>query len=76
MRLEFLRRLIGRRSNKAKAESDPEAAVAQWAEKLAPAIRQFRSLVSRAQAATTVTPAMLAQIASQARNLLARADLR
>ncbi len=66
MRLDFLRHAAGRRG------SDPAAAVALWQEAQAPAIRQFRNLVSRAQAAVTVTPAMLSQIANQARNLLAR----
>ncbi len=66
MRLDFLRRAAGRRS------ADPGAAVARWVEGQAPAIRQFRAMVARAQAAAAVTPAMLAQIASQARNLLGR----
>jgi glutamate dehydrogenase len=35
-------------------------------------VRQLRSLIARAQATATVTPAMLAQIASQARSLLLR----
>ena len=48
------------------------AAVAQWAEKQAEGIAQFRRVISRAQAAVPVAPAMLAQLASQARNLLGR----
>ncbi len=62
MRLDFLRHRRG----------DPLAAVAKWADAQAAAIRQFRSLIARAQTAMAVSPAMLAQIASQARNLLGR----
>ncbi|HVR90170.1 MAG TPA: NAD-glutamate dehydrogenase domain-containing protein [Novosphingobium sp.] len=65
MRLDFLRRASGRKG-------DPQVAVERWAEAQAPAIRQFRAMVTRAQSAMAVAPAMLAQIASQARNLLAR----
>ncbi|WP_296678623.1 NAD-glutamate dehydrogenase domain-containing protein [Novosphingobium sp.] len=65
MRLDFLRRTMGRKR-------DPAQAVATWTETQAPAIRQFRSVVARAQGATPVAPAMLAQLASQARNLLTR----
>ena len=64
MRLDFL----GRRSRK----RDPLGAVERWAEAQAGAIRQFRAMVGRAQSAVPVAPAMLAQIASQARNLLGR----
>jgi glutamate dehydrogenase len=65
MRLDFLRRTAGRMA-------DPDAAVARWAEAQAPAIAQFRAMVERAQAALVVTPAMLTQLAGQARSLLAR----
>ena len=65
MRLEFLRRVGGRKA-------DPLAQVERWAEAQAPAIRQFRSLVARAEAASPASTAMLAQIAGQARNLLGR----
>ena len=64
VRLEFLSR---RARSKAPAEC-----VATWAEQEAASVRAFRSLVGRAQSATPVAPAMLAQIASQARNLLGR----
>ena len=64
VRLKFLGR-------HAKGKS-PAECVAAWAEKESEAVRAFRSLVGRAQAATPVAPTMLAQIASQARNLLAR----
>jgi len=65
MRLDFLRRVTV-------AGDDPEAAADRWSTAHEPAIRQFRTLVSRAQAVHPATPAMLAQLASQARNLLTR----
>ncbi|HCF25079.1 MULTISPECIES: NAD-glutamate dehydrogenase domain-containing protein [unclassified Novosphingobium] len=65
MRLDFLRRVAGRKG-------DALAAVAAWAESQAEGVSQFRKVVHRAQAAVPVAPAMLAQLASQARNLLAR----
>ncbi len=68
MRLQFLRRLSRRKGSK----DDPAGAVANWSETHDPAIRQFRSMIGRAQGHNPVAPAMLAQIASQARNLLGR----
>ena len=68
MRLEFLRRLSRRKD----AKKDPVGTVAIWAEEHAAAIRQFRTMVGRAQAQGEVAPATLAQVASMARNLLAR----
>ena len=65
MRLDFLRRNGGKQGAAA-------AAVERWALAQAPAISQFRTVIARAQTAMPVTPSMLAQIASQARNLLAR----
>ncbi|MBS3927418.1 MAG: NAD-glutamate dehydrogenase [Sphingomonadales bacterium] len=65
MRLDFLRRNAGKKDEAAKA-------VERWAEEQAQAIRQFRTVIARAQVAVPPAPAMLAQIASQARNLLAR----
>jgi glutamate dehydrogenase len=68
MRLEFLSDLA-----KGKADrDDPVAAVEAWAAGHATAIRTFRTMVDRAAATVPTAPAMLAQIASQARNLLAR----
>jgi glutamate dehydrogenase len=64
VRLDFLRR-----NSRVKT---PGECVVAWAEQEAGAVRAFRSVVGRAQAATPVAPAMLAQIASQARNLLGR----
>lgn len=68
MRLDFLRRLMRRKLGK----DDPLAAIAEWAEDNADAVTQFRAMVARAQARPPVAPAVLAQIASQARNLLER----
>jgi glutamate dehydrogenase len=65
MRLDFLRRTVARKG-------DAAAAVERWAEAQAPAIRQFRAIIGRAQAAIAPSPAILAQLASQARNLLGR----
>jgi glutamate dehydrogenase len=73
MRLDFLRRLGGGRRDGDPHEDqvDPVAAVEGWLEKQRAAVRRFRGMVARAELAASVTPAMLAQIASQARNLLA-----
>ncbi|ANU06872.1 NAD-glutamate dehydrogenase [Paraurantiacibacter namhicola] len=68
MRFEFLSSLARRKAGK----DDMEGAIASWAEKYAIPIKQFRALIGRAQAASPLAPAMLAQIASQARNLLQR----
>ena len=68
MRLDFLRRLSRRKG----AKDDPLGAVADWAEQHAEAIRRFRAMIGRAQAQGEVAPAMLAQIATMARNLLGR----
>ncbi len=65
MRLDFLRRKMGRKG-------DASAAVTGWADHQAEGITQFRRVIARAQAAAPVAPAMLAQLASQARNLLGR----
>ena len=68
MRLELLRRLARRKG----AEKDMPAVVENWASDHEVAIRQFRTMIDRAQSQTPIAPAMLAQIASMARNLLAR----
>jgi glutamate dehydrogenase len=65
IRLDFLRRI-------AACEHDLATALARWAEAHEPAIHKFRAIVGRAQAAVTVSPAMLAHISSQGRSLLAR----
>ncbi len=68
MRLEFLRRVTRRKGGKA----NPSAAVDNWINDNKESVRQFRSMITRAQSQSRVAPAMLAQIASQARNLLGR----
>jgi glutamate dehydrogenase len=68
MRIEFLRRLMRSKTGK----DDPLGAVAAWATRNSAAVAQFRSMIARAQARPPVGPAMLAQIAAQARNLLER----
>jgi glutamate dehydrogenase len=68
MRFEFIRTHA-----RGKHKADPLAAIDQWAAANPGPIRQFRAIVSRAQATSgAVEPAMLAHIASQARNLLRR----
>ncbi|MCL4673120.1 MAG: NAD-glutamate dehydrogenase, partial [Sphingomonadaceae bacterium] len=59
MRLDLLRRLARRKG----AARDMAGTVERWVEDHAVAVRQFRSMVARAQAQTPVAPAMLAQIA-------------
>ncbi len=63
MRLEFL----------ARADcADPAAQVTAWLGTHAPLVAQYRALIGRAQASGTAAPAMLAQLAGQARTLLMR----
>jgi glutamate dehydrogenase len=68
MRLEFLRRLARRKN----AREDLTAASEEWLNSHAEAVQQFGSMIARAQSNAPVAPAVLAQIASQARNLLQR----
>jgi glutamate dehydrogenase len=63
MRLEFLARADN---------ADPAAQVSAWLGAHAPLVAQYRALIARAQASGTVAPAMLAQLAGQARTLLMR----
>ena len=63
LRIDFLARARG---------DDPEAAVDRWVTRHEPRIRQFRELIARARNEGAVSAPMLAQIASQARILLAR----
>jgi glutamate dehydrogenase len=72
MRLDFLRRAVAIPGKRKGADSDPVAAVERWAEAQAGAVRQFRAMIARAQTAVAISPAILAQLASQARNLLTR----
>jgi glutamate dehydrogenase len=68
MRIEFLRRLVQAKAGKA----DPRGAAQEWAARNAAGVAQFRAMIARAQSRPPVGAAMLAQIASQARNLLER----
>src|SRR3569623_269241 len=63
LRLEFLERAGGK---------DPEAAVDTWLAANAGRVAQFKGVVDRARTAAAPNAAMLAQIAGQARVLLAR----
>ena len=63
LRLDFLARQGG---------GDPQAAVEAWLAAQAPRVEQFRALVARIRNQPVVSPAMLAQLAGQARVLLAR----
>jgi glutamate dehydrogenase len=63
LRIEFLARL---------RKEDPDAAVDQWITLQQERIDQFRQLIGRAHAEGHVSAPMLAQIAGQARILLAR----
>jgi glutamate dehydrogenase len=62
LRIEFL----------ARAKGKPDDAVDDWIAEQGPRIDQFRQLIGRARAEGQVSAAMLGQIASQARILLAR----
>jgi glutamate dehydrogenase len=64
MRLDFLRHRLG--------SAAPSAAVEAWLGEQAGELEIYRASLSRAQAASAVTPAMLARIASQGRAMLAR----
>ena len=63
LRLEFLTRHAG---------ADPEAAVAAWLADNGPRVGQFKAMIDRARHAAQPSPAMLAQVAGQARVLLGR----
>jgi glutamate dehydrogenase len=63
LRLEFLER---------RKSDDPKATVDRWVSAQGPRIDQFRRTVDRARTASVTTAPMLAQIATQARVLLAR----
>ncbi|MCJ8190888.1 NAD-glutamate dehydrogenase [Sphingomicrobium aestuariivivum] len=65
LRIDFLSKVL-------RGGAGVEEAVEQWIGRNAPRIDQFRRLVDRAQKAGGSTTPMLAQIASQARILLAR----
>jgi glutamate dehydrogenase len=63
LRIDFL----SRRNSK-----DPDKSVEEWIERQRPRIDQFRQLIGRARSEGQVSASMLAQIAGQARILLAR----
>jgi glutamate dehydrogenase len=63
MRLDTIARLGG----------DPEAAVNDWLARNEGRVRQYRNFIDRARLSPQPLPAMLAQLAGQARTLLARA---
>ena len=63
LRLEFLEK---------RKDGDPKAVVDKWVEAQEARIAQFRRVVDRARTAPVTTAPMLAQIATQARVLLAR----
>jgi glutamate dehydrogenase len=65
MRLEFLRRMARRKGSTVEA-------VGAWFGHQGAAIKAFRAMLGRAQNEATVTPAMLARIATQGRALLTR----
>jgi glutamate dehydrogenase len=66
MRLEFLHGVARRKA----AKQDLLGFIDGWAAAHAEPVRQFRATIGRAQANPPVAPAMLAQIASQARSIL------
>ena len=63
LRIDFLSRFRSK---------DPDATVEEWIAKQGPRIEQFRNLIDRARNEGLVSASMLAQIAAQARILLAR----
>jgi len=63
LRIDFLSRIRGK---------DPDAAAEDWIAAQGPRLEQFRKLVARARTEGSVSASMLAQIAAQARILLAR----
>jgi glutamate dehydrogenase len=63
LRIDFLSRFRGK---------DPDVTVEEWIGKQGPRIEQFRKLIDRARNEGAVSASMLAQIAAQARILLAR----
>ena len=68
MRLDFVGRLMESEGNR----EHPLDAVAEWAARNEAGVAQFRKVITRAQAHQPIAPAVLAQVASQARNLLER----
>ncbi|MCJ7421442.1 NAD-glutamate dehydrogenase [Sphingomicrobium astaxanthinifaciens] len=65
LRIDFLAKVL-------RGDRELEGAIEAWIERNQPRIEQFRRLIERAQKAGGATTPMLAQIANQARILLAR----
>jgi glutamate dehydrogenase len=63
LRIDFLARIRGK---------DPDIAAEDWISAQGPRLEQFRNLINRARTEGSVSASMLAQIAAQARILLAR----
>jgi glutamate dehydrogenase len=63
LRIDFLSRFRGK---------DPDVTVEEWIARQGPRLEQFRGLIDRARNEGSVSASMLAQIAAQARILLAR----
>ena len=63
LRIDFLSRIRAK---------DPDSATEEWITSQGPRLEQFRNLIARARTEGSVSASMLAQIASQARILLAR----
>jgi glutamate dehydrogenase len=63
LRIDFLSRIRGK---------DPDAAAEDWISAQGARLEQFRNLITRARTEGSVSASMLAQIAAQARILLAR----
>lgn len=61
MRFDFLRSLARKRG---KSAGDPLALIEDWAKANEKPVAKFRRMIGRAQAASPVAPAMLAQVAS------------
>ncbi|MEM6907279.1 MAG: NAD-glutamate dehydrogenase domain-containing protein [Pseudomonadota bacterium] len=70
LRLEFMRNLLISAKPRKATKINPVSAVEDWAQGKAETIRQFKGMVTKAQNQVPVAPAVLAQIASQARNVL------
>lgn len=64
--------LLGRLAKGKAAKKDMAAATNAWMQTHASTIEKFSAMIARARASSPVTPAILAQIASQARGLLTR----
>nr|WP_317617624.1 hypothetical protein [Sphingomonas daechungensis] len=65
LRIDFLSRMRSK---------DSDAAVEEWVSAQGARLEQFRNLIARARTEGSVSASMLAQIASQARILLAASE--